>query len=86
VQVVQAKYPKPGEPLTPYNPELERTLRRAMNAQECEAKRLQQLANAQTRGNKQRAANNENDDVIRNKINEQNIDYLAPRNHRQPQK
>ncbi|MCD7457021.1 hypothetical protein HAX54_033916, partial [Datura stramonium] len=75
-----------GELLTPYNLELEITLRRTMSVQEREAARLQQLANAQARGNNQHIANNENDDVVRNELNEQNVEGVTPQNHRQPQR
>ncbi|MCE3215963.1 hypothetical protein HAX54_004214, partial [Datura stramonium] len=71
--------------LTPYNPKLERTLRRAMNAQEREVEKFQKLANARARGNNQHASNNENDYIDRNELNEQNIEDVAPGNHRQPQ-
>ncbi|MCD9643957.1 hypothetical protein HAX54_031850, partial [Datura stramonium] len=72
-----------GELLTTYNPELERTLNR-MNAQEHEIERLQQLANAQDRGNNQHAANKGNNKVVRNELNEQNIEDVALGNHGQP--
>ncbi|MCD9560508.1 hypothetical protein HAX54_019203, partial [Datura stramonium] len=50
------------------------------------ALRLQQLANAQAKGNNQHDANNENDDVIRNELNEQNVEDVALGNHHQPQR
>ncbi|MCD7453030.1 hypothetical protein HAX54_019350, partial [Datura stramonium] len=75
-----------GKPLAPYNPELKITLRRAMNAQEREEERFQQLSNAQARGNNQHTTNNENDDVDRNELNEQNVEDVAPGNHCQPQR
>ncbi|MCD9638041.1 hypothetical protein HAX54_021707, partial [Datura stramonium] len=43
-----------------------------MNAQEREVKRFQKLVNAQAKGNNQHAANNKNDDVDRNELNEKN--------------
>ncbi|MCD7472135.1 hypothetical protein HAX54_013129, partial [Datura stramonium] len=67
---VQGSSRSQDKQLTPYSVELERTLRGPMNAQEREATRLQQLANAQARGNNQDTANNENDDVVRDEENE----------------
>ncbi|MCD7467857.1 hypothetical protein HAX54_005506 [Datura stramonium] len=57
-----------------------------MNAQECEAARLQQLANAQVRENNQNVPNNEDDDIVSDDLDVQNIDNVAPGNHRQPQR
>ncbi|MCD7467492.1 hypothetical protein HAX54_004952, partial [Datura stramonium] len=60
----------------------ERTLRRAVNAQERETSRLQQLDNAQGRGNNQHIDNNKNVDVIKDEENERNVEDVALENHR----
>ncbi|MCE0481989.1 hypothetical protein HAX54_040280, partial [Datura stramonium] len=53
-----------------------------MNAQEHEVVRLQQLANAQASDNNQHDSYNDNDDVSRDELNEQNIEDVALENHR----
>ncbi|MCE3052413.1 hypothetical protein HAX54_052562, partial [Datura stramonium] len=57
-----------------------------MNLQECEAARLRYLANAQDRVNNQNVPKNEDDDVLRDDLDEQNVDNIASKDYRQPQR